>query len=136
MLKYRRVLVDRQPVKVAEPGQCLIDTGVASSRVAGRLLLGRLLLRRHVVWQRLLRRCEVWQRLLRRHVVWPGRRDAVTMALHQAALLSSARISRVRWFSEERYRPEPTGRVTRRADSTPDPPLRGAELQNGHCLGG
>src|SRR6266851_3977392 len=80
MLEYRRVLVDWQPVEIAKPGQCLIDTGVASSRLAWPRALGRRLLRRHVVLYRLL-----WRGV-------PWRRDAVTMALHQAALLSSARI--------------------------------------------
>jgi hypothetical protein len=123
MLEYRRVLVDWQPVEVTQPGQCLVDTDVASSRPAWRGGNWHRLPWGHVVWQRL-----PW------HGV-PERRDAVTMALHQVPLLSPARISRVRWFCEERYRPEPTGRVTRRAGGTPDPPLRGAKLQNGPCLG-
>ena len=41
MLEYRRVLVNRQPVEIAQPGQGLIDTGVARSRLAWRGALRR-----------------------------------------------------------------------------------------------
>src|ERR1700730_2051472 len=102
MLEYRRVLVRWQAAQGAH-------TGLAMPRPAGPGALGRRLLRRRVLYRLLRRRVVLyrllWCRLLGRHVVWrhvvwqrllwrgvPGRRDAVTMALHQAALLSSARI--------------------------------------------
>jgi hypothetical protein len=94
------VLLDRPPAEVSQPGQRLIDPGVACLR-HGRLRNGRL---RNGTFRR----------------AWPGGTAAIK--LHQAALLSSAPVCsppRVHRFSEERYRPEPTGRVTRRAGGMP-----------------
>jgi hypothetical protein len=92
-LEHRRVLVDWQPIEVGEPGQRLIDAAVTAFRRPRRGMLRR--------------------GMLRRGMLRPG--GTVAVALHQALLLSSSYVLRVHQFSEERYRPEPTGRVTRRA---------------------
>jgi hypothetical protein len=117
MLEYRRVLVDRQPAEVSEPSQRLINTGVASLRL---------------LWRRLFRRGGL-RRMFRPGGFRPGR--AVPVALHQAALLSANHVPCGHRFSHERYRPETTERVTRRAASCADPTLKGPELQNGLRLG-
>jgi hypothetical protein len=67
MLEYRRVLVDWPLVEVTKPGQCLIDTVVASPGLA---------------WRRALLRRFLWHRVFWRGVPW--RRDAVMVVLHQA----------------------------------------------------
>ena len=88
----RDQLIDRQPIEVIEPGQRLVDPHVASRRL--------------LPWDTF------------RGGILP-RSDAAAIGLRHTALLSSARIPGVRRLSEERYRPHPTGRVTRRAGGLP-----------------
>jgi hypothetical protein len=92
LLEYRRMRLDRQPIEVIEPGQRLVDPHVASRRLLPWGTLGGGMLQRS---------------------------DAAAIGLRHTALLSPARIPWRSPFSEERYRPRPTGRVTRRAGGVP-----------------